>query len=161
MLQRKKSKHTKYTWPSSTGQNLGIAELPDTPRTHQETQRRLACRHRAHQPGCLFKDKRSPTNSIKSIIHSYIYKTGWWARPFNCLNLIFPHWMGPGSEPSSVFRESSSNIACLCPKQHRNKINFNSQNVFCRSLLINRTPINCNEFQKGNSAVTDLQASRV
>lgn len=37
VLQRKKSKHTKYTWPPSMGQILGTAETPDITCTHQET----------------------------------------------------------------------------------------------------------------------------
>lgn len=41
------------------------------------------------------------------------------------------------------------------------KLTFQSQSIFCRSLLINRTLLNCNEFHKGNSTFADLKASKV
>lgn len=67
LLQRKKSKHTKYPWPSSMGQILGTAVSLDTTCTHQEKKGGWLTDPEPISLGvCLFKDKMLPTNSIKS-----------------------------------------------------------------------------------------------
>lgn len=82
-------------------------------------------------------------------------------RPCNHLNWLPVQRMGAGSQHGAALGRGGSTDARLCPKPRRTQIGFHPQNVFCRSLLINKTLPNCDEFHNGNSTAADLQASRV